>query len=95
MEMKKWKDEADKLRIENKDLKEIIEMERVVVKNAEYEIQKLNEDVRDRNDIINALQLNVDNAAEEIENFTFAAQRSVDARASTSSYRTHTLLDFS
>ncbi|CAO1430668.1 unnamed protein product [Diamesa serratosioi] len=93
IDMKKWKDECDKFRIENKNLKEIIEMERILAKNADFEIKKLNEDVRERNDIINALQLDVDSAREEVGNFNLATQRSMGAGASTSSYRSHKLLD--
>ena len=55
--MRKLKEEADAFRIENKNLKDIIEMERVLAKNAEFQIEKLNEDVHERNGIINALQL--------------------------------------
>lgn len=93
MEMKRLKDETEKLNIENKNLKEIIDMERVLAKNAEFQIEKLNEDVHERNDIINALQLDVDTAREEMGNFSLAAQRSMGSGASTSSYRSHKLLD--
>ncbi|CAO1442076.1 unnamed protein product [Diamesa hyperborea] len=93
MEMKRWKDEAEKFNIENRNLKEIIEMERVLAKNSELQIEKLTEDVHERNDIINALQLDVDTAREEMGNFSLAAQRSMGSGASTSSYRSHKLLD--
>lgn len=93
MEMKRWKDEAEKLRVENKNLQEIVEMERVLAKNSECQIEKLNEDVHERNDIINALQVDVDTAREEMGNFSLAAQRSMGAGASTSTYRSHKLLD--
>ncbi|KAG5671388.1 hypothetical protein PVAND_001586 [Polypedilum vanderplanki] len=55
----------ERLERENNDLREIHEMHEIVLANAEKEIAELKDEVRQRNDIINSLQLQNDNLREE------------------------------
>lgn len=66
--------QVEKLQKENADLKEIHEMEEIVLANTEREIVELKDEVKQRNDIINSLQLQNDNLRDETKELRLNAR---------------------
>jgi hypothetical protein len=59
----------EKLERENLALREIHEMQALIQINSEKEIEKLKDEIRERNDLINSMQLKIDTVQEENDLF--------------------------
>jgi len=66
---------VDQLQRENKDLKEILEMEKILSSSSEREIEQLKLEVRERNDLINALQIQNDTLRDETDLYEAASAK--------------------
>jgi len=74
-EVRMYRNLVDQLQRENKDLKEILEMEKILSSSSEREIEQLKLEVRERNDLINALQIQNDTLRDETDLYEAASAK--------------------
>jgi len=74
-EVRMYRNLVDQLQRENEDLKEILEMEKILSSSSEREIEQLKLEIRERNDLINALQIQNDTLRDETDLYEAASAK--------------------